>query len=180
MNWVSPKVQAQVTTEYGRGVFAVEPIAKHERIAVFGGHIVTFDIFDTLPEACQHYCYQIADDLIYAYLDVTELGEDDCFNHSCSPNAGFRGHIELVALNDIATGEEVTFDPKLAQADLKEESEGKVKGKKISATATTEMQGNAMEFVITGSVDGDSMTGTISAPIVPEPLSFTGTQTKNA
>lgn len=110
MNWVSPKVQAQVTTEYGRGVFAVEPIAKHERIAVFGGHIVTFDIFDTLPEACQQYCYQIADDLIYAYLDVDELGEVDCFNHNCSPNAGFRGHIELIALNNIATGEEVTFD----------------------------------------------------------------------
>lgn len=57
---------------------------------------------------------------------------------------------------------------------------GKVRGKKISATATTEMQGNAMEFVIAGSVDGDSITGTISAPIVPEPLSFTGSRTKSA
>ena len=57
---------------------------------------------------------------------------------------------------------------------------GKVRGGKISATASTEMQGNAMEFVITGAVDGDSMNGTISAPIVPEPLSFTGTRSKNA
>lgn len=57
---------------------------------------------------------------------------------------------------------------------------GKVKGKKISATATTEMQGKGMEFVITGTVDGESMNGTISAPIVPEPLSFTGTRSKNA
>ncbi len=57
---------------------------------------------------------------------------------------------------------------------------GKVRGSKISATASTEMQGNAMEFVITGAVDGDSMNGTISAPIVPEPLSFTGTRSKNA
>jgi uncharacterized protein len=110
MNWVSPKVQARMTDERGRGVFAVEPIATHERIAVFGGHVVTFDVFDTLSEACQHYSYQIADDLIYAYLDVAELGEIDCFNHSCAPNAGFRGHIELVALRDIAAGEEVTFD----------------------------------------------------------------------
>ncbi len=56
---------------------------------------------------------------------------------------------------------------------------GKVNGKKISATATTEMQGNSMEFVITGSVDGDLMNGTISAPIVPEPLAFTGTRAKD-
>lgn len=110
MNWVSPKVQVQITEECGRGVFAVEMIAKHERIAVFGGHIVTFDVFDTLPEACQHYSYQIADDLIYAYLDIAELGETDCFNHSCAPNAGFHGPIELVAMRDIAAGEEITFD----------------------------------------------------------------------
>jgi zinc protease len=57
---------------------------------------------------------------------------------------------------------------------------GKVRGSKISATASMEMQGNAMEFVITGSVNGDAMNGTISAPIVPEPLSFTGTRSKNA
>ena len=57
---------------------------------------------------------------------------------------------------------------------------GKVRGNKISATADTEMQGNAMEFVITGSVDGDSMAGTITAPIVPEPLPFNGTRTKAA
>ena len=110
MNWVSPKVQARMTQECGRAIFAVEPIAKHERIAVFGGHVVTFDVFDTLPETCRHYSYQIADDLIYAYLDVAELGEMDCFNHSCNPNAGFRGQIDLVALRNIAPGEEVTFD----------------------------------------------------------------------
>ncbi len=52
---------------------------------------------------------------------------------------------------------------------------GKVRGSKLSATANLEIQGQAVEFVINGSVDGDSMIGTISAPIVPEPLNFTGT-----
>lgn len=80
----------------------------------------------------------------------------------------------LAQKGDIVTGELSTM---LGIGNIES---GKVKGKKISATATTEMQGNAMEFVITGSVDGDSMTGTISAPIMPEPLSFTGTRTKNA
>jgi len=53
---------------------------------------------------------------------------------------------------------------------------GKVSGSKLSATANAEIQGQSVEFVINGSVDGDSMNGTIAAPIVPEPLNFTGTR----
>jgi len=53
---------------------------------------------------------------------------------------------------------------------------GKIKGKKLSATAAAEMQGKTVEFVISASVDGGSMMGAISTPIVPEPLSFTGTR----
>jgi predicted Zn-dependent peptidase len=55
-------------------------------------------------------------------------------------------------------------------------AEGKVKGNKVSALARAEMQGQAVEFSITGAVDGDSMSGTLSAPIVPEALPFTGTR----
>lgn len=53
---------------------------------------------------------------------------------------------------------------------------GKIKGKTLSATAAAEMQGKTVEFVISASVDGGSMMGAISTPIVPEPLSFTGTR----
>lgn len=52
--------------------------------------------------------------------------------------------------------------------------EGKVKGSKISAVAKAEMQGQEVEFSISGTVDGDSMTGTLSAPIVPDALPFAG------
>ncbi|MEJ7846610.1 MAG: pitrilysin family protein [Pyrinomonadaceae bacterium] len=55
-------------------------------------------------------------------------------------------------------------------------STGKVSGSKLSATANAEIQGQSMEFVINGTVGGDSMNGTISAPIVAEPLNFTGTR----
>lgn len=51
---------------------------------------------------------------------------------------------------------------------------GKVSGSKFSATAIAQMQGQNLEFTINGTADGDSITGTISAPIVPEPLNFTG------
>jgi hypothetical protein len=55
-------------------------------------------------------------------------------------------------------------------------AEGKVKGNKVTAVARAEMQGQAVEFSISGSVDGDSMSGSLSAPIVPDPLPFTGTR----
>lgn len=55
-------------------------------------------------------------------------------------------------------------------------SGGTVRGARLSATATAEMQGQAVEFVIAGEVKGTEMSGTITAPIVPEPLTFSGTR----
>ncbi len=55
--------------------------------------------------------------------------------------------------------------------------DGRVKGNKVSATARTEIQGESVDFEISGSVDGDSMSGTLSAPIVPDALSFEGKRT---
>ena len=55
-------------------------------------------------------------------------------------------------------------------------SDGRVSGSKLSATAKAEMQGQAVEFQISGKVGGNTMSGTITAPIVPEPLPFTGSR----
>lgn len=55
-------------------------------------------------------------------------------------------------------------------------SSGKVVGARVSATASTDFQGQAVEFVIAGSVAGDSIEGTIEAPIIPNPLAFTGSR----
>ena len=53
-------------------------------------------------------------------------------------------------------------------------ADGRVAGSRLSATANAEMQGQSMAFAIVGNVDGDAMSGTLTAPIVPDPLSFTG------
>ena len=37
-------------------------------------------------------------------------GADDYVNHSCEPNCGFQNGLELVAMRDIAVGEELTWD----------------------------------------------------------------------
>ncbi len=52
--------------------------------------------------------------------------------------------------------------------------EGTVTGNKIKATAITEIQGQSIDFVINGSVDGDSIEGTLSAAIIPDSLAFVG------
>jgi len=51
---------------------------------------------------------------------------------------------------------------------------GKVAGNGFSAVATTEMQGRTLELSITGTLENDEMSGTLSAPMIPVPLEFRG------
>lgn len=57
---------------------------------------------------------------------------------------------------------------------------GSVVGSKFSAIAVTEMQGQSLELTISGKVSADSVNGSISAPIIPEPLTFTGMRSKTS
>ncbi len=51
---------------------------------------------------------------------------------------------------------------------------GKVAGNSFSAVAVTEMQGQSLELSIGGTVEDDVMKGTLSAPMIPMPLDFSG------
>lgn len=89
---------------HGRGVFAGEAI-------VAGGHIIRFTgpLLRYAQTTPQTYALQIGPDL---YIGASG-GADDFINHSCEPNAGF--HIDgteadLMAIRDIAQGEEIFFD----------------------------------------------------------------------
>lgn len=53
---------------------------------------------------------------------------------------------------------------------------GSVRGDSFSATANTEIQGQNVEFIISGALDNGTIAGTISAAIIPDSLSFTGTR----
>jgi len=53
-------------------------------------------------------------------------------------------------------------------------SDGNVNGAKLFATAAAEMQGQTVEFVIGGVANGDELNGSITSPMIPEPLTFTG------
>ena len=68
------------------------------------------DEISTLPEDLQDYPMQIEERFVLGSRSANAPEDVDFFNHSCSPNAGFRGQLFLVAMRDIAVGEEVTFD----------------------------------------------------------------------
>jgi hypothetical protein len=92
-----------VTEHKGRGVFALEAIAKGRRILVFQG-----DVLPTNELTDDMLAMQIDDDL-WLCSDGTMV--DDCVNHSCDPNAGFLdGGAILYALRDIEVGEEIVWD----------------------------------------------------------------------
>lgn len=88
---------------FGYGVFACKQIACGSFILKFGGEVLT-----SLPDPYidDHYTQ------IGAQLFLGPSGHaDDYINHSCGPNTALvPDRLELVALRDIALGEEITWD----------------------------------------------------------------------
>lgn len=75
---------------------------------MWGGSVKTLAAFLSLPEEVRRYSIQVEEDLFLVPDWPPEPAS--YFNHSCDPNAGFSGQIALVAMRDIAPGEEVCFD----------------------------------------------------------------------
>jgi uncharacterized protein len=111
-SYISPKaVKGQPSGIAGRGLIAVAPIAKDEIVAIKGGHLVDTATLDALPERLRNSDVQVADGFHLVALDEAEYEPVMLFiNHSCEPNVGFAGNIVLVAMRDVAAGEELTTD----------------------------------------------------------------------
>lgn len=90
--------------DVGRGVFADEPIAAGTEILLFTGPLLTLNEVRSRGDLAAN-ALQIGIDR-YLYLD--EPGR--LINHSCTPNAGVRDDLRVVALRDIGVGEEIRFD----------------------------------------------------------------------
>lgn len=89
----------------GRGVFARTDISHASLLLRYHGPLLPYE--QTSPQTL---AVQIGPDL---YLGAS--GDlDDCVNHSCEPNAGLvirsPENVTLIALRDIAAGEEIFFD----------------------------------------------------------------------
>lgn len=117
ISWTNPNVGLGDTRGYGKGVFAKNDIGKGETAAVFGGYVIAIkdlpDIQKKMSDAYDvilHAGYQVTDDLIFSPINEEQFSVAEYLNHSCDPNCGFKGQIELVAMRDIQKGEEVTMD----------------------------------------------------------------------
>ncbi|MHB1091023.1 MAG: SET domain-containing protein-lysine N-methyltransferase [Ilumatobacteraceae bacterium] len=92
----------------GYGSFARTAIAQGTIVATFGGLAANRHGLANFPEERQRRSMQIDIDLFLIGPVQREPG--DCINHSCAPNCGMRNATQVVAMQDIEEGAELTFD----------------------------------------------------------------------
>ena len=111
LSYISPKAMVRPSPIHGRGLFAVESIARGEVVCVKGGHIFDRRRLEELTPRLGPAEIQIGEDLFIGPVQEDEREGSMIFsNHSCEPNIGVRGEITFVALRAIAAGEELTHD----------------------------------------------------------------------
>lgn len=111
LTYRSPKTEVRESPIQGRGLFAREPIAKDEIVAVKGGYVLSGEQWRTLEPELGSAEIQIAEDLFIAPVSQDHREGSMLFtNHSCEPNIGIQGQIVFVAMRDVAAGEELTHD----------------------------------------------------------------------
>jgi hypothetical protein len=108
--YLTPKARVLPGAIAGAGVFATEPISKHELVAFWAGHAITYAEMRALPPGIADLPVQVWFDTFLGPTRPEEIEAVDRMNHSCEPNCGVRGSVALVARRDIAPGEELTFD----------------------------------------------------------------------
>ena len=105
--YLSPTLEGKLCPDGSHGVFARQPLLAGERLAVWGGEVMPYNVLQQLSARTHAYSLQIEEDL---YLVTSHVGPADWVNHSCDPNAGLEGQVVLVALRNIASGEQVCYD----------------------------------------------------------------------
>ena len=114
----SPKIQVREDTLSGRGVIALQDIAKDEIVAIKSGHIVTRDQLERINAEVGDFALQIDDDFYLSPSRPDEVDDMTVFiNHSCDPNVGFKGQVVYVARRDIEAGEELCHDYSMERSD---------------------------------------------------------------
>jgi len=100
----SKKVVVRKTPRHGRGVFARATIRKGEVIAAFDGTIYDFD-YEKWSDDLYNHAIQFEKRRWRDSKGIARL-----INHSCDPNCGIHDLFKVVAMRDIAPGEEILWD----------------------------------------------------------------------
>lgn len=113
-DWKSSKVDIRESPVEGKGLFANTDIKKGEKIVVWGGNY-TDAAGAELMRKNGKLVMQWDDDL-YSYEDRAE-DEGYFINHSCDPNLWMADAYTLITRRDVKTGEELTIDYAMFEAD---------------------------------------------------------------
>ena len=108
-SWIHPRLEARPSVIQGLGTFASAPICEGETVVIWGGRLFSrADLEAGLVR--ERSAVPLTDEVhLGVYLDEpVEL--DEYMNHSCAPNVWMADEVTLVAMRDIAAGEEVTLD----------------------------------------------------------------------
>ena len=111
LTYRSPKTEVRESPIHGFGLFAAAAIQAGEIVAVKGGYILGKQQWQALEPELGSAEIQITDDLFIAPVEKSHRDGSMLFtNHSCEPNIAIQGQIVLVAMKNIAAGEELTHD----------------------------------------------------------------------
>jgi SET domain-containing protein len=111
LTYRSPKTEVRASPIHGQGLFARRAIARGEIVAAKGGHVLTAEAWGALEPLLGPAEIQISEDIFVAPATRAERDGSMLYtNHSCDPNLAIQGKIVLVAMRDIAPGEELTID----------------------------------------------------------------------
>ena len=110
-SYISPKTEKGLPSKiHGKGFFAKGFIKKDEVIAIKKGDLLSTD---QLAKAGigGNVGLQVGDDTYIAPATQEEFEQNMIFiNYSCDPNIGMKGEDTVVAMRDIAPGEELVMD----------------------------------------------------------------------
>src|ERR1051326_6068707 len=114
--WIDPRIEIRTSPLEGRGMFATAPIQAGEKVVVFGGG---YTDEEGAREAQREKKFVMQwDENIYS-VEGSGVAEGYFINHSCDPNTWMQDAFTLIARRDIQTGEELTADYALWEADEK-------------------------------------------------------------
>lgn len=108
--WVTPKAKCKKSSIEGFGIFAIEDIKKDEIVAIIGGIVVPVSEIKEYWKKVGDFGKQINDNFCIVPSTKEEIEKGGAFNHSCEPNVGWAGDIQVVAIKNIKKGEEITMD----------------------------------------------------------------------
>lgn len=111
LSYLSPKTVVRQSSIHGRGLFARQPIARDEIVAIKGGAIFDRATLSAVAGRLGPAEIAVADGLFIGPLRQEDREGSMIFsNHSCDPNIGVAGQIVFVAMRDIEAREELTHD----------------------------------------------------------------------